>query len=163
MQVKKRALSEYSTAIGHTKTIKNSVYAILFMIYLDWSIIRSWIKVHCVPLTPSNVLNTYNMCKKCLENFLEQRETIFASHTIFYDFGMSDGCRIFWQSTLCYLQMLFDVVLKNFLDIFYTCCRYLKHSLGSGEHNALWFMIVSYFNQDISWQVWHTHYFLWFW
>ena len=58
------------------------------------------------------------MCKKCLESFLEQRQTTFASHAIFYGFGMSDGCRIFWQSPLFDLQMLFDVVLKNFLDIF---------------------------------------------
>ena len=39
--------------------------------------------MRCVPLIPSYVLNTYSMCKKCLENFLEQRQTTFASHTIF--------------------------------------------------------------------------------
>ena len=92
-------------------------------------------------------------CTMCRKFFRRTTNNICKSYH-FYIFGRSGGCRIFWQSPLPDLQMLFDVVLKNFLDIFYTCCRHLKHSLGSGEHNALWFMIVSYFNQDISWQIW---------
>ena len=62
-----------------------------------------------------------------------------------------------WPTKNIKIVWLANVVLrcsKKCSTHFYTCCRYLKHSLGSGEHNALWFMIVWYFNQDISWQIW---------
>ena len=112
----------------------------------------------CSP-DPELCFKYQNMCKKCVENFLEE-QTTFASHTIFYGFGMSDGCRIFWQSPLFDLQMLFDVLLETFLHTFYICCRYLKHSLGSGEHNALWFMIVRHIKPKIWCRKWLTRTFL---
>ena len=50
--------------------------------------------------------------------------------------------------------------LENFLHTFYICCRYLKHSLGSGEHNALWFMIVRHIKPKIWCRKWLTRTFL---
>ena len=50
---------------------KNRVWVTFYTISLVWCVVRSWIKVRCVPLIPSYVLNTYNICKKCVENFLE--------------------------------------------------------------------------------------------
>ena len=99
--------------------------------------------------------HVYTMCRK----FFRRTTNNICKSYYFYIFGRSGGCRIFWQSPLPDLQMLFDVRLKNFLHIFYTCCRYLKHNLVSEEHNAFWFMIVWYFNQNILWKAWHTHYF----
>ena len=93
-------------------------------------------------------VNTTQVDSWSYDTSIKRHDKKYGVHAIFHVFGRSGGCRIFWQKPHFDLKLLFDVLLKNFLNIFYTCCRYLGHSLGSGEHNASRFMIIRYFNQD---------------